>query len=139
VKAEFKGVDDPEVATPTANPPEEIRVLVQAGLHEFSICRYDIGRKEVIGGKTIFTAKPAEATAECQSGDASGRDDAARCGKAECLRLVVNVTPGGATLDAGSTCFRIDIDSVHQRQIDHEDIVLTSSLSENPILRGSVA
>jgi hypothetical protein len=64
--------------------------------------------------------QPADTTAERQTGDPGGRDHAARHGQPEDLGLPIDLSPGRAPLDAHRLVGRIDPDTVHVAQVEHQ-------------------
>ena len=67
--------------------------------------------------------EPADATAEGQTCNTRGGDNATGRRQAEGLRLVVEFAPCDARLGAGGVAFRIDTDAFHGRQVDHQPAV----------------
>ena len=56
--------------------------------------------------------------------DAGGRDDPARHGQAEELRLAIDVTPGRPALSAHDARSGIDADAAHRREVDDDPTVV---------------
>ena len=68
----------------------------------------------------MLAHEPAEAAAERQAGDAGRGDHAAGGGQAVQLGLAVEPVPGDAALRPGGARLRVDVDALHQRQVDHQ-------------------
>ena len=92
--------------------------------------------------------EPADAPAERQTGDAGGRDHATGDGQAEYLGLPVDLSPGRASLDAHGLVGRIDPDTVHVAEVEHQaaidgavagDMVATGpNREQEPVVPGEV-
>src|SRR5204862_3954244 len=112
-----------EVAAAAANAPEEVRVLVLAGADHAAIGGDHRGRQEVVAREAALALEPATATAEQQAGDPGGGKAAARDGEAVHLRRAVELAPGETGLGAAGLGIRVDVDALHQREVDHEAVV----------------
>ena len=115
--------DDTEVATATAHAPEQIRVLLLARLEQSGIRRNDVHGDHVVARKAVLADQPAHAAAKGQSGDACGGDHAHRGRQAESLRLAVEFTDGKARFGLHRARGRIDTNTLHGREINHEPVV----------------
>ena len=123
MELELEAGDDTEVPAATTQPPEEIGVFRFAGAHLAAIRRDDIRGEQVVDGHAVLPAQPAEAAAERQAGHARGRVDAQRRREAVRLRGRVEVGEGAAGLDRRPAGIRVDLDVLHQREVDHEAVV----------------
>ena len=74
-------------------------------------------------GEPVRPSEIPQSAAERDAGDAGRRDDAAGRREAERLRLVVEVAPRRAPLDARRFRVRVDAHRVHRRQVDHQPVV----------------
>nr|WP_239640384.1 hypothetical protein [Halogeometricum pallidum] len=90
VEVELEGRDDTEVAA-APEPPEEVGVLVLAGVDETTVGRDHVRPAEIVGGQTVSTGEPAETPAERQAGDSRRRIVSDGRGEAERLCLVVEL------------------------------------------------
>ena len=77
--------------------------------------------------EAVLPHEPAKAAAESEAADACSRDHAARGGEAVDLRLAVEDAPGGAALNTSRPRLRVDVDAVHEREVDHERLVRNGS------------
>src|SRR6516225_7144919 len=126
MKPELERGDDAEIAPASAQRPEEIRVLLLARPHQLSVSGDDVGRDEVVDREPELPGGPAEAAAERKAGDAGRRVDARwRC-KTELLRLLVKIRQRRAGLNTGGARGRIDMDRLHQREVDQEPALADS-------------
>src|SRR5262249_58152552 len=83
----------PEVAAATAEPPEEVGVLLGAGAKQIAVGGDHIGRQDIVGGQSVSAHQPAEPAAECQTRDAGVSDDPAGYGEPQGLGLAVELAP----------------------------------------------
>src|SRR5690606_29787831 len=67
MQPEFEAGDDAEVATATANRPEEIRMVVGVYVTYFAISGDDLSRQQVVHGETMLTNEKADTAAECKT------------------------------------------------------------------------
>jgi len=109
---------DAEIAAAPAQRPEEIRMLCRASLHKGAVGCDDVSRHQIVDRQSELAGGPAEAAAECQSGDAGRRVDAEGGREAERLRFPVEIRKRCARFDARGARDRIDVDRLHQRKID---------------------
>jgi hypothetical protein len=52
---EFERCDDAEVPAAATESPEEIPIFPVVGVHEFTVCRDDVGRNEVVGRGAVLS------------------------------------------------------------------------------------
>src|SRR5207248_7058345 len=115
--------DDAEVAAAASNPPEQVRVLIVCCTDDLAICQHDLRLDQVVAGKTVPPAQPAEAASQREAGDASRGLQAAWTGQPERLRHLVVLTPYNATLGHRNTPVKVDAHVFHPAQVDHERAV----------------
>ncbi len=123
VKPILEGRHHPEIAAPAAQPPEQLGVFVGSGAPELTVRRHDVGGQEVVADEPVLAHQPSHAPAEGEAGDARLAHHPARGGEAESLRLVIEVLPQDSGLSPGRLGRGIDVDALHQRQVDHEPVV----------------
>ena len=111
---------DAEVATPAANCPEQVGVLVGAGPHQHPVGRHDLDGQEVIDGKSVLTGQPADAAAEREAPESHG-------GRVpEGRRLAVGerrpdvLAREDAALGGRDPALRVDGNRLHRGQVDHQ-------------------
>jgi len=109
-----------QVAAAPAQAPEQIGVLGGAGREEAAVGGDDIGRQEIVDDETALAHQPAQAAAERETRDASGRDLAAGRRQPEGLRLVVELAPRHAALRLHRASRPVHADTLHRRQVDHQ-------------------
>jgi hypothetical protein len=124
--------DDAEVATPTADRPEEIRVFLRTCRHDVAFGRHEPGGEQVVDGGTVLAHQPPDAAAERETGDARMRDDPARGCESEGLRLPVELAPEDACLSPRSSSARVDLDRLQWREVDHEP-ALADGVPADPV------
>src|SRR6516225_10767990 len=100
VRPELERGDRAEITAAAALRPEQIGILRLAGVARFPIRSDDVDRNEVIRGVAALARSPSKSPAHRKSGNPGVRDDATWNSHAEGLRLVIDVSPGGATLCA---------------------------------------
>ena len=91
---------------------------------ELAVGGDDVDREQVVDRQAVLAAQMTDAAVERQTGDARGRDDPARHGEPEELRLPVAVAPGRAALRPHRLRRRVDVDAAHLRQVDDEAAVV---------------
>ncbi len=99
MQLEFELGDDPEVTAAAAQAPEQVGVLVRAGVQQPAVGGDEIGADEVVAGEAVLAHQPADPTAERVPGDTRRRYEASGGGEAVRLRLVVDVGPDRAAAD----------------------------------------
>ena len=114
---------NPEVAAAAANCPEQIRVLVGARVCDAGVRHHDLGRPEVIERQTVLRHQPTQTATERQPGDARAPDDTAGRRQTVDLRFAIELGPEDTTLCARHAGARVDVDSLHRRQVDHQPAV----------------
>ncbi len=124
VRLELERGDDAEVAAGAADGPEQVLVLGRARLPELPVGGDDVDREQVVDREPVLAAEMPDPAVQRQPSDAGRRDDAARYGEPEQLRLAVEVAPSGAALDADGPGLRVDVDAPHVREVDHEPAVV---------------
>ena len=123
MELELEAGDDTEVPSATTQPPEQVSVLCLAGVHLGAVCRDNFGGQQVVDSHAVLPAQPAKAAAERQACHARGRVDAK--GRREPVRLSGRVKVGerASGLDGRPAGARVDLDALHQRQVDHQAVI----------------
>ena len=78
-----------EVAAPSAEPPQQLRVLVGARVHDGSVGSYELGADDVVAGEAVLRGQVSDTTPEREAGYAGRADNAARGDEPERLRCRV--------------------------------------------------
>ncbi|MNT64995.1 hypothetical protein D3C72_2029430 [compost metagenome] len=76
MKLEFEHGDHAKIPAPAPDGPEQVFVVLLAGVQELAVRGDDIRRQQVVDGQAIPAAEPAEAAAQGQAGNAGRRIDA---------------------------------------------------------------
>src|SRR5262245_28269500 len=111
---------DHEIAASAAQAPEQVSVLGRACDQQGALSGDEVDRQEVVAGEAKLARQPAKTAAQCQAGNARIGDRASRGGQAECLGLAIEISPCGATFGAGCATHRVDADTAHASEIDHQ-------------------
>jgi hypothetical protein len=82
--------------------------------------RHELDRVHVVGRQPVLRHQPAETAAECEPGDAGGRDRTTGHGEPVGVGLAIQLAPEHAPLRPYGTRARVDIDPLHRAQIDHQ-------------------
>src|SRR6516165_9231170 len=123
MKPIFERSDDTKVAAAAAQTPEEIGVLVWADGQKFTLGGDEVGGEQVVAAEAVLAHQPAEHATQSEAGNAGRRDDPAGAGQAKGLRLAVVLAPGEASLGPRNALKRIDPDTLHRREVDHQAAV----------------
>ena len=129
MQPEQEGGDDAEVASPAADGPEEVGILVRAGAYLLAARENDVGFEQVVDRKPAFAGQMAEAAAQGEATHPRRGDDPTRRREPVLVRGSVHVAPGRAATDPNRARLRIDLDVAHQREIDHDTVVAGSQPS----------
>ena len=113
VQRELHRGDHTEVAAAAAQRPEQVGVLLGAGVHQPAVGGDDIRGDQTVAGQAVAAQQPADATAEGEPADPGGGDQPAGDRQAEGLGFVVEVGPGGTALRDGTATSRVDGDRRH--------------------------
>jgi hypothetical protein len=120
VQAEGEAGDHAEVAAAAAHRPEQVWVLVLAGVQQTPVGGDDVHGLEVVDAQPVRAAQPADAAGEREPAHARLRDQPARCGEVEGGGLAVHVAPERAALHPGTPRRRVDPHRAHHREVDHQ-------------------
>ncbi|MNU57058.1 hypothetical protein D3C71_461680 [compost metagenome] len=123
MKLKFEHGDHAEIAAAASDCPEQVFVVLRAGVQQFSIRGDDIRRQQVVDAQAEPAAEPAEPAPQSQARDPGRRIDAEGNGQAESLGFVVKVGQGCAGFDIGSGGLGIDPHRLHRRKIDHQSVI----------------
>src|SRR5690606_35467081 len=115
--------DDADIATATADRPEEIGVRGRAGGDDLAVGRDDARREQVVDRQPVAADHEADTAA---GGEPTRADRVRRAGReGEPVRGggTVQVAGGRACLDAGRAGDRIDDDPFHGGEVDDNGVV----------------
>src|SRR5262245_18363482 len=112
--------DDTEVPSPTPQHPEELAVAFGTRPHDVARSGDDLGRHQVVGGESVLAHEPAEPATECQNRDTGRGHHAAGRGEAMEMGLPIDTVPRHASLSAHRATLGIDVDALHQREVEHQ-------------------
>src|SRR3546814_6206671 len=93
VKREFEPNDNPKIAAPALERPEQVRVLIVTGPNKPAICRDHICRDQIVDRKSVPGAQPSDPAGQGQPGPAGLRDETPGSRKAMRLTGLVDLTP----------------------------------------------
>ena len=109
-----------EVPPSSAEAPEEIGVLLLAGVHEPAVGSHEVHRPDVVARPPEPSRDVPEAAAQGQPGDAGGGDEPENGGQAVELRFPVHVTEEAARLRPGNAGPRVHPHPAHQGEVEHQ-------------------
>ncbi len=112
-----------EVATATAQRPEQVLVLLLAGDQELPVRGHHVGRDQVVAGQPETAIQVPDPAAEREPADTGGRDDAAGRRQPEGVRGCVEVAPGRAAAGPRGPADRVHPDVAHPAQVGDNAIV----------------
>ena len=115
--------DDAEVAATTAYCPEQVGMLGGASRDKAAIGEYHVYAQQVVNRQAKCTQEVADASTQRQSTDAGSRNEATWRRQPEGMRGMVYLAPGAAAFDASGTRGRIDANTFHVRQVDHQAVI----------------
>ena len=115
--------DDAEIATPAAQRPEEVGVLLGARRQQLAFGADDLEREDVVAGQAMLSHQPADAAPEGQAGDAGPGDDTRGHRQAMQVRFAIDIAERRPALDPRRTPARVDENAPHPGQIDHDSVV----------------
>jgi hypothetical protein len=120
VQAELEPGHDAEVSAAATQAPQQLRVALLPDRDDRAVRRDQFGGDEAVAGQPERPGKPADTTAEGQSGDARVGHLTARQGELVLLGHRVEFTPDDARLRSRSPRRGVDSDGLHLRQVDDE-------------------
>ncbi len=120
VQAVLEARHDAEVATASAQSPHEIAVLGVARSHDAAVGEHHFGGDEVVAGQPVLAGQPSDAAVERETGDAGHGDEAQRGRETVLLGGGVELAEQHPRLHAGDPPIGIDVDVLHERQIDDD-------------------
>ena len=118
MQAEFEVRDDAEVAAAAAHAPEQIRILLGAGVPKLSVGGDHVHRLEVVDRHAESAREATEAAAGRQAAHAGVRHRAERRHESVRHALVIHLAEQRAALDPGAPRARIHAHSAEIRQVD---------------------
>jgi hypothetical protein len=130
VQAKHKGRDHAEVATASAQSPEEVWVFVIGGPDLLACGGHEVDGKQVVDREPVFAHQPPDPTTQGQTGDSRMADDAACGGKTVGLCLTIDATPKRTALDPRRSGGWIDQHGAHGGQVDDESVVTYRSAGD---------
>ena len=98
IQPELEVGDDAEVPAAAPHAPEEVGVLVLAGLHELAVGGDHVHGQQLIDREPVLAHDPADATAEREARQAGVGDDSRRNREPELLRLAIELAEQHAGL-----------------------------------------
>ena len=123
MELEFKARHDAEVRARAAEAPEQLRLLVRAGLHEPPVGSHELDRAEAVDRQPEMALEPADPPAEGQPGDASVTDDADRTDEAMLLGRDVELAEERSPTRPRDALRGVDAHIVHAAEVDDDPAV----------------
>ena len=117
---EFEGCGDPEVAAATAQPPEQIGLVVGIDDAHLTVGRHHLDLHDVVDGQAVLAHQPSDPSTKRETGHTSGGDHPARRRLPVDVGRPVVLLPGHTPLRTGAAPSRIDVHPPHQREVDHQ-------------------
>src|SRR6185437_1628624 len=117
VQGELEGGDGPEVPAAPAQRPEQVLVLVLARGEDAPVGGDDLRAHQVVAREAAPAREVADASAQRETADAGGGDDAPGGGEAVCVGGVVEIAPGGAAARASGLLGPVDEHVVERSEI----------------------
>ena len=111
---------DAEVAAAAADSPEQIRILLLTGVQQLAVGGHDVDAQHVVTGQSELACQAPLPATQGKPGNAGVRGGAERRGEPESLALPIELTQQHARLGDGRQSDRIDANSLHGGQIDHQ-------------------
>ena len=123
MRAVLEGGHHAEVAAAAAERPEQIAIGVLARGDDLAGREHDLGRQQVVDGHPVLAHQPGDAAAERETRDPGAGDDAAGGREPERAGGTVELTDRDASLRPDRGSARIDVDPLHQREVDHQPTI----------------
>ncbi len=122
--------DDAEVPATASHTPEQVGVLVLAGLHELSVGGDHVHRLQLVDREPVLAHDPPDATAERQARHAGVGDDARGNREPELLGLAVELAEQHACLHPHRSRLGVHPDALHRPQVDDQAVVAHGQTGE---------
>ena len=123
MQLEFERGCHAEIAATTPKRPEQVSVLIFAGSDDLAIGGHEFDRNEVVESQPILAHQPAESAAQRKAGNSCRRDYPSRHRQFVQLRFAVQFAPGRPALCLHTAPARVNMDSLHQRQVNHQAVI----------------
>ena len=120
VRPELERGNDAEVAAAPAKRPEQVGIGVLARGDHLAGRKHDFGGEKVVDGHPVLAHQPGDPPAEGEARDPGERDDAARGREPKGGGGTVELTDPDAGLRADGPSRRVDVDALHEREVDHQ-------------------
>ncbi len=114
VQREPEPAHDAEVPASASQRPEQVGVIGDRRPDDLALGGDHLDLHEVVDGEPVLAHQPANAATQADAADAGVADDAAGCGEAVHLRLVVDISPQGTALNESHALDGIDRDGAHR-------------------------
>jgi hypothetical protein len=114
---------DSEVPAAAAQAPEELGFGPGIDAHPLSLGGHKVDRDEVVHGQAMLAHQVPQAAAQSEPANAGLAHDPGGRRQAEPLRRPVELTQQRAAARPHRACSRVDLDRVHEREVDHQPVV----------------
>jgi hypothetical protein len=118
MQAQLQRSDNAEVASTSAQTPQEVGVLVLGCGDQLPVRGHEIRGHEVVAGQAVHAVEPPQPTAQGQPRDTGHRDHGGRRRQTERLRFAVQIRERCPGLHGRDPARRIDPHGVHRRQVE---------------------
>ena len=123
VELELELGDDAEVPPGPADAPEQVAVLLGAGLDQLPVGGDQVHRQQLVDGQAVLAHQPADAAAQGEPGQPGVGHDARRHGQPEGLGLPVELAQPDPRLRPHRPAGQVDPHALHQGEVDHQPVV----------------
>src|SRR3989304_2311073 len=120
VQAVLEPGDDAEVAAAAAQAPEQVRVLVLAGLDDLAVGEDDLRTDHAVDRVSQLALQPTGAAAQREPCDAGGGHATAGDGESVLLGRSVELPPVHAAAGERRPGLGVNSDALEGDQVDHE-------------------
>ena len=119
-----------EVAAATPQRPEQVGVLVVAGVDEIALRRHQVHAGELVDREPVSTHDPPDAATEGEAGEPGVGHDASRDGEPVLLGRQVDLAEQHPRLGVRGPLLRVHLDLVHRTQVDQHPVVARGQTRE---------
>ena len=123
MSAEQEADDDAKISASAAQRPKQVRIVRFGRRYKAAVGEHHVRFDEIVRRQAIKAAEITVPAAQGEPRHASCRDDPKRHGLLERLRRMIDVAGGATRTHSYGPAFRIDSDTLHQRQVDDQTVI----------------